>query len=117
MKPTITPIFPNLLSIPAIIPDSANDAINIGFAFVIIPSTTPTVTPDVVPTRIPFFQPSINTSKILIILLICNPNILKSPKHVAAIEIINVPPITSSSENTFLFPNLLITIIDLLNIL
>ena len=41
----MTPIFPNLFSIPAIIPESANDAISIGSAFPIIPITVPIVIP------------------------------------------------------------------------
>ena len=72
-KPTITPILPNLFSIPAIIPDIAYAATIIGSDAVITPKVTPIVTPAVVPISIPFFQPNNKTINMLKIFVIENP--------------------------------------------
>ena len=101
-KPAITPIFPNLLSKPAIIPEIAYPATRIGSLCEIIPNVTPIVTPAVVPTRTPCLQPSNKTIKIHKIFLIDNPNIEKSPNAEIAIEINKQAPITSSIENACL---------------
>ena len=97
-NPIITPNFPNLFNIPAIIPDIAYAAIIIGSDPVIIPNVTPIVTPDVVPTNTPFFQPNIITINILNIFLIPNPNMFKSPNAPTEIASKRLAPITSSIE-------------------
>ena len=117
INPTTTPILPNLFNIPAISPEIAYAAIIIGSVPLIIPSTTPIVIPPVAPTNIPFFQPSINTIKILKIFFMLKPNILKSPTAHTAIARSKLVPITSSIVKAFLFLNSFSIIIEFANIL
>ena len=117
IKPTTTPILPNLFKIPATKPEIAYAAIIIGSVPLIIPNTTPIVIPPVAPTNIPFFQPSTSTIKILKIFLILKPNMLKSPKAHTAIDKSKLVPITSSIVKAFLFLNSFIIIIEFANIL
>ena len=117
IKPNITPIFPNLLNMPAIIPEIAYDAIIIGSLLPIIPKTTPIVIPEVAPTNIPFFQPKINTSNILNMFFTLYPNTAVSPNAINAMAKSKLVPITSSMENTFFIPTSLITVIEFENIL
>ena len=98
-NPQITPIFPNLFNIPAIIPEIAYAATTIGSLFAIIPSVTPIVAPAVVPVNIPFFQPKTNTINIDNTFLIENPSTFKSPKLHRAIDNSKLVPNTSSIEN------------------
>ena len=116
-NPTITPIFPNLFSSPAIIPEIAYTATTIGSLCAIIPNVTPIVTPAVAPTNTPFFHPSINTISILKIFRIDNPNIEKSPNAEKAIETNRLAPITSSIENAFFSVISCITTNEFTNIL
>ena len=117
INPIITPIFPNLFNIPAIIPERANDAISIGSAFPIIPITVPIVIPAVAPTIIPFFHPNTN------IIMIINTCPTFRPKSVTlliasnATDTIRAAPIISSIENASFIPHSLITINDSENIL
>ena len=106
-----------MFSTPAIIPDIAYTATTAGSFCTIIPSVTPIVTPAVVPTNTPFFQPSINTIKILNIFLIDNPNIPMSPSADIAIDISKLAPITSSIENALFSVISCITINEFTNIL
>ena len=103
-NPIITPIFPSLFSIPAIIPDMAYEATNIGLVEFIIPSTIPIVIPAVPPTSIPFFQPKNSTIIILNIFVIDNPYICSLLNAHNAIAINKLAPITSSIENAFFIP-------------
>ena len=116
-KPTITPILPNLLKIPAIIPDIAYAAIIIGSVPAIVPKVTPIVTPEVVPTNIPFFQPSIITINILNIFLIPNPYIFRSPRAASEMDKIKLAPITSSIEKARFLRKSCKTVTEFTNIL
>ena len=103
-NPIITPIFPNLFKIPAIIPDIAYEATNTGLVEFIIPNTIPIVIPAVPPTNIPFFQPRNNTSIMLNIFVIESPNMYNLLKAHKAIDIAKLAPITSSIEKAFFIP-------------
>ena len=116
-NPTITPGFPNLFNIPAIIPEIAYAATITGSDDVITPSVTPIVTPAVVPTNTPFFQPNIRTINILKIFLIENPKTLKFPNAPTDIANIRLAPKISSIENAFASKKSLNTIIEFTNIL
>ena len=116
-KPIITPIFPNLFNIPAIIPEIAYAAIIIGSPPVNIPNVTPIVTPEVVPTNIPFFHPKIITINMLRTFLIEKPKTEKSEKALTAIANNRLVPITSSIEKALSVPKLSIAEIEFTNIL
>ena len=116
-NPAITPIFPNLFSNPATIPESAYIATTIGSFWAIIPNVTPIVTPAVAPTKTPFFHPKISTINMLKIFLIDNPNIEKSPSAEKAMETNKLAPITSSIENASFSIISCITINEFTNIL
>ena len=116
-NPTITPIFPNLFNIPAIIPEIAYDATSTGSAEFIIPKTIPIVIPAVPPTSIPFFHPRNKTIIMLNILVIDNPNTCNLLNAHNATAIIKLAPITSSIEKAFFIPYLVITISEFEKIL
>lgn len=69
-----------------------------------MPITIPVVIPLVAPTSIPLDHPSTSTTKMLSIFLIEKPKMLASPKQETAIANNTLAPITSSIENTFLYP-------------
>ena len=117
INPIITPIFPSLLNIPAIIPESAYVAIIIGSPLDIIPITLPIVTPAVAPTNIPFFQPNISTINMHNMFLMLNPKAYSEPKLLTAIAIRRLAPIISSIVYALFSPIFSITDIEFTNIL
>ena len=116
-NPTITPIFPNLFNIPAIIPEIAYAATIIGSDDVITPNVTPIVTPAVVPTNTPFFHPKIKTIRILKIFWTENPNIFIPLNALTEIDNNKLAPNTSSIENALFSLKSWITESEFTNIL